>query len=76
MMDPALAETARQQWPENKAKFTNLGVLRLISFKKVAARGIDVFRVDFTERSFEWRVGLAADGKIAEMQQRSLEPVR
>ncbi|MBZ5620296.1 MAG: DUF3471 domain-containing protein [Acidobacteriia bacterium] len=64
LMSPELADVTRRQVPQLKAQITRLGALQSVSFKGVGPGGMDIYEVKFENGSTEWRIVLAADGKI------------
>lgn len=63
-MSPALAAVTRQQLPQLKTIFTNLGAIKSVTFKRVEKNGADVYDIEFEHGSTEWQIMMAPDGTI------------
>ncbi|MFI5311149.1 MAG: serine hydrolase [Gemmatimonadales bacterium] len=63
-MTAAMAETARQQLPQQQAALAPLGALESLTFKAVGPAGPDIYTAKFANGALEYRIWLAADGKI------------
>lgn len=63
-MSPGLAEVTRQQLPQLKTIFANLGAIKSVTFKRVEKRGADVYDIEFEHGSTEWQIIMAPDGTI------------
>ena len=63
-MSPGLAGVTRQQLPQLKSIFANLGAIKSVTFKRVEKNGADVYDIDFEHGSTEWQIILAPDGTI------------
>jgi hypothetical protein len=63
-MSPGLAAATRQQLPQLQSSITGLGGLQSITFKAVGPGGADVYTVKFEKGALEYRIWLAADGKV------------
>jgi CubicO group peptidase (beta-lactamase class C family) len=64
-MSPGLGAATRQQLPQLQAMAKQLGTVQSVSFKGVGPGGFDIYEVKFENGSWEYRIGLEADGKIA-----------
>jgi hypothetical protein len=65
-MSPALAEAARQQYPQLSAGAKQLGEIQSIEFRGVGNQGWDVYDVRHVNGRSTWRILLSADGKTIE----------
>jgi len=65
LMSPAFADLTRQQLPQLKGLLAQFGAVETVTFKGVGAGGADIYELKFEHASSEWRITLAADGKIA-----------
>jgi len=63
-MNDRVAQTTRQQLPQLKALVGRMGALQSVTFKGVGPGGADIYDVKFENGSTEWRITMAADGKI------------
>ncbi|MGA9245197.1 MAG: serine hydrolase [Silvibacterium sp.] len=63
-MSPGLADVTRQQLPQLKSIFANLGAIQSVTFKGVEKNGADVYEIKFDHGSTEWHIILAPDGTI------------
>jgi hypothetical protein len=63
-MSPGLADATRQQLPQLKTIFANLGAIKSVTFKRVEKNGADVYEIDFEHGSTEWQIIMAPDGTI------------
>lgn len=61
-MSPGLADTTRQQLPQLKTIFGNLGAIKSVTFKRVEKNGADVYDMEFEHGSTEWQVFMTPDG--------------
>jgi hypothetical protein len=64
LMSPGLAEATRQQLTQIRATLAPLGALQSLTFKGVGPGGADIYTVKFENGTLEYRIWLAADGKI------------
>ena len=71
-MSPGLAEVTRQQLPQLKAIFVNLGAIKSVTFKHVEKMGADVYDIEFEHGSTEWQIIMAPDGTIESLGFRPL----
>ncbi len=65
LMSPGFADVIRQQLPQMKTAFTQLGAVESVTFKGVGPGGADIYLVKFEHGSAEFRIMLESDGKIA-----------
>lgn len=63
-MSPGLADVTRQQLPQLKTIFVNLGAIKSITFKRVEKSGADVYDIDFEHGSTEWQIVMTPDGIV------------
>jgi len=63
-MTPEVAAVTRQQLLLDQAILERLGSVRAMSFRGVTALDNDIYMVQFSNGSAEWRIGLAKEGKI------------
>ena len=63
-MSPRLADVTRQQLPQLKTIFANLGTIKSVTFKRVEKTGADVYDIEFEHGLTEWRISVAPDGTI------------
>ena len=63
-MSAGLANATRQQLPQLQSTITGLGALQSVKFTGVGPGGADIYQVKFEKGSLEYRIWLAADGKI------------
>lgn len=61
-MSPGLADATRQQLPQLKTIFSNLGAIKSVTFKRVEKNGADVYDIDFEHGSTEWQIVMTPDG--------------
>jgi hypothetical protein len=71
-MIPAFADATRQQLPRIQSRLASLGQLKSVTFKGVGPGGADIYEVMFANGGLEWRIALAADGKIVGIGMRPL----
>jgi CubicO group peptidase (beta-lactamase class C family) len=71
-MSPGLAGATRQQLPQLKTIFANLGPIKSVAFKQVEKSGADVYEVQFEHGSTEWHIIMAPDGTIESLGFRPL----
>jgi CubicO group peptidase (beta-lactamase class C family) len=64
LMSPTLAEATRQQLTAIQSLLAGLGDLQAVTFKGVGPGGADIYEVAFAKGKSEWRIIMAADGKI------------
>jgi CubicO group peptidase (beta-lactamase class C family) len=64
-MRPEFANVTRQQLPNWKATFVQLGPVQSMIFKSVGQGGADIYDVKFKNGSAEFRIALTTDGKVA-----------
>jgi len=65
LMNPQLAGATRQQLPQLQSMLKPRGALQSLTFKGVGPAGADIYHVKFENGTFEYRISLGADGKIA-----------
>jgi hypothetical protein len=70
-MSEGLATSLRRQLPELQTMFTAFGAVDQIFFRGVGAAGYDIYGVKFDKGSAEFRVWLAADGKVNDVLMRA-----
>ena len=63
-MSSGLAQATRQQLSGLQSSFQALGKMQSIHFKAVGPGGADIFTVQFEKGGLEYRIWLAADGKV------------
>ena len=63
-MSPGLANATRQQLPQIQSTLTELGAIQSVTFKGVGPAGPDIYEVKFEKGLLEYRIWLAADGKV------------
>jgi D-alanyl-D-alanine carboxypeptidase len=63
-MSPELADATRHQLPAIQSLLAGLGALQAVTFKGVGPGGADIYEVAFANGKTEWRISMAADGKI------------
>jgi hypothetical protein len=63
-MSPGLADVTRQQLPQLKTIFANLGAIKSVTFKRVEKGGADVYKIEFEHGSTEWHIIIAPNGTI------------
>jgi bla regulator protein BlaR1 len=63
-MGPELIEATREQLPDLQRELTSLGSLVTLKFIRVGAEGADIYKAEFEHGNREWRISIAADGKI------------
>lgn len=63
-MSPGLADVTRQQLPQLKTIFGNLGAIKSVTFKRVEKNGADVYDIDFEHGSTEWQIVMTPDGIV------------
>jgi len=63
-MTAEVATQTRKQLALSQAIISRLGAVRAMSFRGVSGLGSDVYIVQFTNGSAEWRIGLVRDGTI------------
>ena len=71
-MVPAAAAGIRPQWSAAKQQFAQVGQLQSITFKGVGPAGADIYEARFEKRTFEWRIGLSAEGKVGFLNFRAM----
>jgi hypothetical protein len=64
LMSTGFAATTRQQLPQLQPMITAMGTLLSVIFKGVGPGGADIYQVNFTKGSIDYRIWLGADGKI------------
>lgn len=72
-MSPGLAAATRQQLPQLQSSITQLGAIQSVTFKGVGPAGPDIYQVKFEKGSLEYRIWLAADGKVESASVRSIQ---
>lgn len=72
-MSAGLAAATRQQLPQLQSTITQLGALQSLTFKGVGPAGPDIYQAKFDKGSLEYRIWLAADGKIESANVRPAE---
>ena len=65
LMNPQLAGATRQQLPQLQSMLKPRGALQTLTFKGVGPAGADIYNVKFENGTFEYRISLGPDGKIA-----------
>jgi hypothetical protein len=65
VLTPDFAEIARPQVEHFETLIGDLGTLQSVTFKGVGAGGFDVYEVKFERGTIDWRILIAAEGKIA-----------
>jgi CubicO group peptidase (beta-lactamase class C family) len=63
-MDPGLAQTERENFPDYRMILNRLGALKNITFKGVAPNGADIYTAAFDKGSIEWTILLDSNGRI------------
>jgi bla regulator protein BlaR1 len=63
-MSPALADAARQQFPQMAASLAQLGAVQSIEFRGVGKQGFDVYEVRHEHGMSRWRIALDDHGII------------
>ena len=63
-MSNGLAAATRQQLPQLQSSVVALGAVQSLTFRGVGPAGPDIYEVKFDKGSLEYRIWLAADGKI------------
>jgi CubicO group peptidase (beta-lactamase class C family) len=74
LMSPALGENTRQQLAVIKSTLAPLGALQSLTFKGVGPGGADIYAAKFANGALEYRIWLAADGKVDNMNFRAPPP--
>ena len=64
LMSSGLADATRQQLTQIRATLAPLGALQSLTFKGVGPGGADIYTAKFENGTLEYRIWLAADGKI------------
>jgi len=59
-----MSAATRQQVPQIRSAIAPLGALHLVTFKGVGPGGADIYQVTFEKGSLDYRIWLAPDGKI------------
>lgn len=72
-MSSGLADATRQQLPQLQSTITGLGAIQSMTFKGVGPAGPDIYQVKFDKGSLEYRIWLAADGKVESANVRPLQ---
>jgi D-alanyl-D-alanine-carboxypeptidase/D-alanyl-D-alanine-endopeptidase len=62
---PDFAALARQNAGPTEGLMASFGALRSVTFKGVGPGGADIYELKFDNATVDWRISLAADGKIA-----------
>jgi CubicO group peptidase (beta-lactamase class C family) len=65
LMSANLATATRQQLPGLQANVKELGAVQTVTFKGVGPGGADIYQVKFENGSWEYRISMAPDGKVA-----------
>lgn len=63
-MSPALANAARQQFPQMSASLAQLGPVQAIEFRGVGNQGWDIYEVRHEHGTSQWRIAIDAHGII------------
>jgi beta-lactamase regulating signal transducer with metallopeptidase domain len=63
-MSPALANAARQQFPQMTATLAQLGAVQAIEFRGVGSQGWDIYEVRHEHGTSQWRIALDDHGII------------
>lgn len=71
-MSPAFADLTRQQLPQLKSTFTQMGAVQSVTFKAVGPAGPDIYEVKFEHGSMECRIWLTPEGKVTGMNFRPM----
>jgi hypothetical protein len=71
-MSEGLAAATRQQLPQLQPMFQKWGAIQSVTFKGVGPLGADIYNVTFANGSAEFRITMAADGKISGQRMRPL----
>ena len=64
LMSDNIAAATRQQLSQLQATLTQLGELQTLTFKGVGPGGADIYTAKFEKGELEYRIWLAADGRI------------
>lgn len=64
LMTPARADMIREQLPQLKSFFNELGAVQSVAFKSVTQGGGDVYEVKFAHGSVDFTVTMGLDGNI------------
>jgi hypothetical protein len=62
---PDFAVLLRQNAALTEGLIASLGALQSVSFKGVGPGGGDIYELKFDNGTLDWRILLAADGKVA-----------
>jgi beta-lactamase regulating signal transducer with metallopeptidase domain len=65
---PQFSLIARQNEQHTEETIANLGALRSMTFKGVDAGGGEIYNLNFVNGTLEWRIALALDGKVGNME--------
>ena len=71
-MSPGLADVTRQQLPQLKTIFANLGAIKSMTFNRIEKNGADVYDIEFEHGTTEWQILMAPDGTIGSLGFRPL----
>jgi hypothetical protein len=72
LMSSTLAAATREQLPQIQGTIVQLGDLLSMTFRGVGPGGADIYLIKFEHGSLEYRIWLAADGKIESANFRGL----
>jgi hypothetical protein len=72
-MSSGLADAVRQQLTQMQPKITQLGAIQSVTFMGVGPAGPDIYDVKFENGTLEYRIWLAADGKVDSANFRPLQ---
>jgi hypothetical protein len=72
-LSPGLANAIRGQLPQMQPMIAGLGALQSVTFKGVGPAGADIYEAKFEKGSLEFRISLAADGKIEGANMRPIQ---
>lgn len=72
-MSPGLAAAVRQQLPAIQSTAKQLGAVVSVKFTGVGPGGMDIYSVKFENGSLEYRIILAADGKVDGLNARPVQ---
>lgn len=65
LMSANLATATRQQLPMLQAGVKQLGAVQAVTFKGVGPGGADIYQIKFENGSWEYRISMASNGKVA-----------
>lgn len=64
LMSAGLADATRRQLPGLQSMIAGMGSLQSVSFQGVGPGGADIYQLKFEKGSLEYRISMAADGKV------------